>query len=187
MGAHACYSLGMNGSLSKLIAAADDEQRFSAEERDVLFSALVDAVRQHEGRYQVFTDGEWRDNAVADRLAGQGMFASDGTHIAPADEAMLLLGFMVKRRALSMEVGEREANMVCAERLWDGPMVGEADHVLLTGDGRGYDRSGGWCQCVLGGQDTDWDQMVQFERWSKRGREGHGWLHRVCRRLYQAG
>ena len=174
----------MNGSLITLMAAADDTQRFSDEERKVLFAAMVDAVRKHEGRYQVLVSGQWQDSPVAQRLAEQGMFCGDGQDLAPADEAMLLLGFMVKRRALSMELGEREANMICAARLWDGPMVGEADHVLLTGDGRGYNRDG-WCSCPLEGD--SWDEMVQFERWSKRGREAHGWLHRECRRLTQSG
>lgn len=58
---------------------------------------------------------------------------------------------------------------------------GYAAHVTLTSDGRHYDR-GGWHE----GSDSaaDW---VYVERWGIIGREFHGYVDPVSRKLTQAG
>lgn len=52
---------------------------------------------------------------------------------------------------------------------------------LLTEDGR-YAEVSAWHDGPVG--DDEW---VRYERYSARGREGHGYVHAVTRRLVQAG
>lgn len=54
--------------------------------------------------------------------------------------------------------------------------------VTLTGDGRQYER-GTWCSCSRVADDG----WVQFQIWTLRGMEAHGFLHATCRRLLQTG
>jgi hypothetical protein len=61
--------------------------------------------------------------------------------------------------------------------------LGTHEHATLTGDGGAAIRDQ-WCLC--GGQPpaADW---IRYEHWTARGREAHGFVHRGCRRLIQAG
>jgi hypothetical protein len=54
-----------------------------------------------------------------------------------------------------------------------------ADEVVLTSDGRHYDHHG-WHE----GPEAD---AIYVERWTRQGREFHGWVDSVSRRLVQAG
>lgn len=56
---------------------------------------------------------------------------------------------------------------------------GQAAEVVLTGDGRRYDRQG-WHE----GPEAEW---VRVERWTAEGRVFHGWIDSESRRLLQAG
>lgn len=56
------------------------------------------------------------------------------------------------------------------------------EYVVLTGDGR--PKSTCWCQCDGSRADEDW---VRYERWTAEGRVAHGYLHRECRGILQAG
>ncbi len=53
-----------------------------------------------------------------------------------------------------------------------------ASQVVLTGDGRRYEAY--WHT----GPEAEW---VYMERWNADGREAHGWIDSVSRRLLQAG
>ena len=55
-----------------------------------------------------------------------------------------------------------------------------AEHVTLTADGRRYDRNG-WHE---GPDSADW---VYVERWGIAGREFHGYVDPVSRKLTQSG
>jgi hypothetical protein len=53
--------------------------------------------------------------------------------------------------------------------------------VIATQDGRYIDLTG-WHE-----GDASEDEWVFYERYSTRGREGHGWVHRGTRKLLQSG
>jgi hypothetical protein len=57
------------------------------------------------------------------------------------------------------------------------------ESVTLTSDGS-YAAPSSWCRCS---PEPDMDGWVQYERWSERGREAHGFVCRSCRRLLQSG
>jgi hypothetical protein len=54
-----------------------------------------------------------------------------------------------------------------------------AESVVLTADGRRYDDRG-WHE----GPEAEW---IYVERWTAAGREFHGWIDSVSRRILQAG
>lgn len=67
--------------------------------------------------------------------------------------------------------------------------LGRHEHALLTGDGRGANRDR-WCLCATEGPEPDGipaEEWVRYEYWTAEGRERHGFVHGVCRRLLQAG
>lgn len=156
------------------------------DETEVVYAALCEAVRVTDGRYEVRTDGRWQTSATAAAMVAKGLLHADGQAVTATDDAREAAGMMTLRLALRLEVGEQAGTLVCAERHWHGPQQGSPDEVILTTDGRHYRRDGQWCACQRGDL-HDMHSEVYFERWTKQGREAHGWLHRVCRRVTQSG
>lgn len=60
--------------------------------------------------------------------------------------------------------------------------LGTHEHATLTGDGGSANRAR-WCRCG----DPDVLEWVRYEHWTASGCEAHGYVHRECRRLLQAG
>ena len=60
--------------------------------------------------------------------------------------------------------------------------LGTHEHATLTSDGRTANRAR-WCLCG----EPDAAEWVRYEHWTARGCEAHGYVHRGCRRLLQAG
>lgn len=153
------------------------------------------------GRYEVRTAGVWRASKTAATLAQTGLlrvsYETPGAHyLTLTEETKTALGIKCTAVVLALELGATIEGLTVSERTWNPPLPGTPertpeqvlqttpDHVLLTGDARHYDRTG-WCTCQQKGSSLD--SEVYFERWTPAGREGHGWLHRTCRRLTQAG
>lgn len=94
-------------------------------------------------------------------------------------------GLIVAHRAWTVEQGDVAEAAVgpdCTFEEYD-QALGTPAEVLLTGDGHGYNNRG-WCGC---GNNFPAAQITRFERWTSLGRVAHGWLHTVCRKLYQSG
>lgn len=74
---------------------------------------------------------------------------------------------------------------IVAHRMWDDHnadfLTSPADRTTITDDGR--DVCQDWCRCVV----QDADVSVYYERWSRRGREAHGWACPSCRGIVQVG
>ena len=67
--------------------------------------------------------------------------------------------------------------------------LGDHEHTTMTGDGRGADRQR-WCQCSVHGLDpgpVPFGEWVRYEGWTAAGRDAHGFVHSVCRRILQTG
>jgi hypothetical protein len=61
--------------------------------------------------------------------------------------------------------------------------LGRREHVTLTDDGRSAETSA-WCRCS---PEPPMDGWVQYQRWTERGQEAHGYVCRKCRHLLQSG
>lgn len=64
--------------------------------------------------------------------------------------------------------------------------LGRHEHAVLTGDGRGANRSA-WCRCAGGAGAVPPEEWVPYEYWTAAGREEHGFAHAGCRRKLQEG
>lgn len=91
-------------------------------------------------------------------------------------------------QVLAAEVGTEVVcfgtpSMLVASRVWSdvcGPGVSPSQ-VVLSSDGFNVDVD--WCHCLTVIED-DWQY---YERWSARGRVGHGWACSDCRGILQVG
>jgi hypothetical protein len=75
------------------------------------------------------------------------------------------------------------AGMPLVVNLRENIRDGYAETVTLTEDGRAYDRRG-WHE---GPDSPDWLPWIYVERWGIAGREFHGYVDPVSRKLTQAG
>lgn len=120
-------------------------------------------------------DGEWV--ALHVLRAREILAAPVGAVIDTPDGKLIKCGGTWSREAAARAepVRDQGIDAYCAA-------LGAHTTAELSADGR-LPYLSAWCKCLTV-RPTDW---VRYERYSERGREGHGYVHAACRYIVQTG
>lgn len=176
-------------------------------QRAVIADARMDMLRHSDNGFERVNAGVWHLCLTADVLHRRGLLTlqpdphpgAQHQRVRPTQEGLNAIGKLTPAQIMALDVGAAYDGLIVATRSWSAEhsqaakavaggdlaayeaALGVPSELLLTSDGGGYAR-GQWCPCEL--YEDEW---VRFERWSARGRTGHGFLHGACRRLLQSG